>query len=184
MQFFPTKKPSLLITILLPAALFFSPLPPVEGSGRSDSLESRLERRYRDVPAVMENEEVHQLIKSGRIPSEIYLLDTRSPEEWEVSRLPGATFVDYRKFSVEQLAHIPTDATIVLYCAAGRRSGNVGEALREAGYTDVRDMYGGILLWAEEGYPLVNDDGPVDRVHGSRRWYGNRLENPEVEVVY
>lgn len=124
------------------------------------------------------------MIRDGRIPREIFLIDSRSPEEWNVSRLPGALFLNYRGFSVEELAHLPKDAQIILYCAVGRRSGNVGEELRKAGYTDVADMYGGILLWTERGLPLVNDDGSVNRVHGSRRWYGKRLTNPRIEVIY
>ncbi len=155
-----------------------------DARGARESLESRLDRIYQDVPAVVQPEEVHGLIRDGRIPGEIFLMDTRSPEEWNVSRLPGARFFNYRGFSVEELAHVPKDARIILYCAVGRRSGNLGEELRAAGYTDVVDMYGGILLWAERGLPLVNDNGPVNRVHGSRRWYGKRLTNPRIEVIY
>lgn len=181
MQFFSDRYFRVCLWLL---ALALGSLVPAEARGGGERLESRLDRLYRDVPVVVQADEVYAHIRTGRIPQQIYLLDTRSLEEWKVSRLPAAEFVDYRSFSMEAVAHIPKDARIILYCAVGRRSGNVGEELREAGYTNVADMYGGILLWAEEGFPLVNEKGPVDRVHGSRRRYGKRLRHPDIEVVY
>lgn len=152
--------------------------------GSSETLERRLEPFYRDVPQVVEPGDVYQMILSGAIREDAYLLDVRSREEWTVSHLPQAELVPFDGFDPADIDHIPRDARIILYCAVGRRSGSVGEELRSAGYTDVWDMYGGILLWAERGYPLTDADGPTARVHGRRRWYGRQITNEVVDVVY
>ncbi|MEX2444090.1 MAG: rhodanese-like domain-containing protein [Alkalispirochaeta sp.] len=160
------------------------PLATAAAGGSGESLENRLDRLYRDIPQVVQPEEVRQMITEGTIPEDVYLLDVRSREEWDVSRLPEAELVAFDGFDLAQIDHIPRDARIILYCAVGRRSGSVGEELRSAGYTDVWDMYGGILLWAERDLPLIDAKGPTRRVHGRRRWYGGQITNSAVEVVY
>lgn len=164
--------------------LLVAPLSVVPAGGSGETLENRLDSLYQDVLQVVQPEEVHQMISGGAIPEEAFLLDVRSREEWDVSRLPEADLVAFDGFDLAHVDHIPRDARIILYCAVGRRSGSVGEELRSAGYTDVWDMYGGILLWAERGLPLIDAEGPTRRVHGRRRWYGGQITNSEVEVVY
>lgn len=156
----------------------------VFSGGNGETLERRLEPIYRDVPQVIEPGDVYQMILSGAIPEDAYLVDVRSREEWTVSHLPQAEIVPFDGFDPTEIDHIPRGARIILYCAVGRRSGSVGEELRSAGYTDVWDMYGGVLLWAERGYPLVDENGSTTRVHGRRRWYGRQITNDEVDVVY
>jgi hypothetical protein len=45
-------------------------------------------------------------------------------------------------------------------------------------------VYGSILLWAHKGLPLIDANGPTERVHGSQRRWGRWVETPEIEVVY
>ena len=45
------------------------------------------------------------------------------------------------------------DKTVIVYCASGGRSALAGKALRELGYTDVRNL-GGIKDWLEGGYEV------------------------------
>ena len=94
------------------------------------------------------------------------LLDTRAPEEFAVSHLPGARWVGYEKFSLAEVRDLPRDTPIVVYCSVGVRSEKIGARLRRAGYTHVRNLYGGIFEWVNEGNPVVTAQGtPTDRVH-------------------
>ena len=43
--------------------------------------------------------------------------------------------------------------TVILYCASGGRSALAGKALRELGYTDVRNL-GAFKDWVESGGPV------------------------------
>lgn len=108
----------------------------------------------------------------------VVLLDTRAYEEYKVSHIAGAQFVDYDNFNLDQVAHIPKDEAIVVYCSVGYRSERIGEQLQEAGYTKVQNLYGGIFHWKNEGLEIVNNDEiPTDSVHTYNKQWGKWLYN-------
>jgi len=47
------------------------------------------------------------------------------------------------------------DATIALYCRSGSMSAEASAALLKAGYTDVRDLDGGMIAWEQSGRDLL-----------------------------
>ena len=47
------------------------------------------------------------------------------------------------------------DAEIVLYCRSGNKSALAAEVLINQGYTNVKNLVGGILNWHESGLPLI-----------------------------
>ena len=96
----------------------------------------------------------------------VLLLDTRSPEEFEVSHIEGARMIDYENFRSEDVAHIPKDTAIVVYCSVGYRSERIGEQLLELGFTNVQNLYGGVFDWKNKDNEVVNKLGqPTDSVH-------------------
>lgn len=103
------------------------------------------------------------------------LLDVRTEEEWNVSRLPGARRVDPSAPVENAAAGIAKDAPIVTYCAVGYRSGDLATRLREAGFTRVQNLEGSIFQWANEHRPLVRDEEPVSRVHPYSKLWGRLL---------
>ncbi len=102
----------------------------------------------------------------------LILLDTRSPEEYNVSHIPGATLIDYDNFDPKSVEKIDRDAEVIVYCSVGYRSERIGEKLQDMGFTNVKNLYGGIFQWVNEEGPLLNDKNlPTDSVHTySRRW--------------
>lgn len=110
--------------------------------------------------------------------TDIVILDSRKKEEYNVSHIPGARFVDYKKFKLKSLKDIPKDTPIYVYCSVGYRSERTAEKLQEAGYTEVYNLYGGLFNWANHGFPMVNEDeeSSID-VHGYNREWGQWL-NP------
>ncbi|TDQ33303.1 rhodanese-like domain-containing protein [Zeaxanthinibacter enoshimensis] len=101
-------------------------------------------------------------------------LDAREKEEFLVSHLPGATWVGYKDFDIETvLDYVPDkDTEIVVYCSVGVRSERIGEDLKEAGFTNVKNLYGGIFGWKNAGYPVMDPEGnPTQKVHAfSKSW--------------
>lgn len=150
-------------------------------SGANETWEELIGRLFPPDEPKIERSEVAELLDSD---SAFYLLDIRSEEEFAVSRIPGARFVSYDDFRIGDVADIPQDATIIVYCAVGYRSGRVGAELRSAGYSNVRNMIGGILGWADNGLPMVDDTGPTRRVHGSGPQWGRHVTNHKITVVY
>lgn len=53
------------------------------------------------------------------------------------------------------------DAALALYCMSGNMSRQAAQALVEAGYTDVRELDGGMLAWQDAGRELVTQDDPA-----------------------
>ncbi|MER2997710.1 rhodanese-like domain-containing protein [Pontibacter populi] len=112
-------------------------------------------------------------------PEELYalkepyiLLDVRTPAEYKVSHIKGARLANYTTFQVDDLADLPKDARIIVYCSVGVRSSKAGLQLLEAGYKDVAHLYGGIFNWVNNGYPVFDANGQTNRIHGYTRFWG------------
>lgn len=109
------------------------------------------------------------LIKSGQLKtqlSDVVLLDARSEEEYQISHLPSARMLVYDEFDISQINDVPKDAPIVVYCSVGYRSERIGEKLKDAGYANVKNLYGGIFDWKNQGYEVVGPNNlATDSVH-------------------
>jgi adenylyltransferase/sulfurtransferase len=95
--------------------------------------------------------QLRDLMASG---ATVALIDVREPAEWEINRISGAVLIPKSAFdSGAALADLPADATAVLYCKTGVRSAHVLEMLRQAGFSGVRHLQGGIVAWAQQLEP-------------------------------
>lgn len=108
--------------------------------------------------------------------SNYQVLDTREMEEFEVSHLRGARWVGYERFSVSDTEDLEKDQPVLVYCTVGVRSEDIGRKLREAGFTRVYNLYGGIIHWANSGKPLEASGLPTDQVHTYSRAWGIWLQ--------
>lgn len=84
------------------------------------------------------------------------IVDVREPHEWEIANLEpyGARLIPMREIDA-RLGELDRDAEIVLHCKTGGRSAIVLRRLREAGYTRLWNLKGGILAWADEVDPSL-----------------------------
>lgn len=84
------------------------------------------------------------------------IVDVREPHEWEIANLEpyGARLIPMREIEA-RLGELDRDAEIVLHCKTGGRSAIVLRQLREAGYTRLWNLKGGILAWADEIDPSL-----------------------------
>ncbi len=105
--------------------------------------------------------------------SRFHILDARSYREFKVSHIPGATWVGYEEFSLDRLAGIGKQEPVAVYCSVGYRSERIAERLRQEGYTNVVNVYGGIFEWVNANYPVVTDEGAeTDEIHGYSKFWG------------
>ena len=93
------------------------------------------------------------------------LLDVRAPVEFEVSHLAGARFVAPDSVATAEFPDLDRNQPVVVYCSVGGRSERLGERLLALGFRDVRNLYGGLFEWVNEGHPVVNTAGPTANVH-------------------
>jgi adenylyltransferase/sulfurtransferase len=97
---------------------------------------------------------VHELknrIDQGKKP---LLLDVREEHELNIAQLDfdhhiplGDLPDDYEKLS--------RDEELVVYCRSGGRSMKACELLEKKGFTDVTNLTGGVLAWADEIDPAM-----------------------------
>lgn len=114
--------------------------------------------------------------------SDVMLLDSREPREYEVSHLPGARLVGFDHFDIQQVADLPKNTPLVVYCTVGYRSEKIAERLLAAGFTEVYNLYGGIFEWKNQGMPVYSDKGETSQVHAYSPSWGIWLS--EGEKVY
>ena len=125
---------------------------------------------YRDVPLAT--------VTEIAVNPTYYRLDTREQEEFEVSHLKDAHLIGYTDFDASEFAEIFPDkeATYVVYCSVGVRSEKIGKKLIAMGYTDVKNLAGGMFKWVNEGHEVVDNDGRVtQKVHAYNRFWGMLL---------
>jgi rhodanese-related sulfurtransferase len=104
---------------------------------------------------------------------EFHLLDARSSREFDVSHMPGAIWVGDEDFSLDRLTGMAKHTPIAVYCSVGYRSERIAEYLRQHGYTNVVNVYGGIFEWVNTGHPVVTPAGDVtETVHAYSKLWG------------
>jgi rhodanese-related sulfurtransferase len=103
------------------------------------------------------------------------LLDVRSAEEFAVSHIEGALQAETVEEALAALQDVDPGRTIVLYCSVGLRSAELADELREAGFTDLRNLRGSLFGWANSGRPVVRGGEPVGEVHPYNGKWGKLL---------
>ena len=85
------------------------------------------------------------------------LIDVRRPEEvMETGMIEGATNVPLETFVADHsLWPESKDANVVIYCKSGTRGAYAMSILRSYGYTNVRNLAGGIVGWIDAGNPVA-----------------------------
>ncbi len=96
-----------------------------------------------------------------------FLLDVREASELEANGfIKGAINIPVRDV-FKNLDKLPApDQPIVIYCASGHRGAFAFAALRALGYTDVRNLAGGLGAWSKAGF-AVETGAPAAPVAGT-----------------
>ena len=87
--------------------------------------------------------------------SKAVLVDVRTPEEFQVIRIPGSVLIPDYEIEEKIADAVPDkDTTVIVYCRSGNRSRTAAKKLIDMGYTRVFDL-GGIIDWP---YDTEGDD--------------------------
>ncbi len=82
------------------------------------------------------------------------LVDVREVYEHQIGNIPQAKLIPLGEIG-SRMGELNPDDDIVVHCKAGGRSAKACEALRAAGFKDVKNMTGGILAWSDQVDPRV-----------------------------
>ena len=95
------------------------------------------------------------------------LVDVREVDEFTAERAPGVALVPLSEF-VARHEELPKDRPLLMICAAGSRSASATAYLLQRGWTDVKNVTGGMMAWAGAGLPTRGgrpgpDEGAIPR---------------------
>jgi rhodanese-related sulfurtransferase len=94
----------------------------------------------------VEKAEFSKLMKK----SGVQLIDVRTSREFSNGFIAGAKNIDYNGDSFEkQIKKLDKNKPVLVYCAAGGRSENAAELLKEWGFKEVYDLIGGYNGWKQ-----------------------------------
>lgn len=82
------------------------------------------------------------------------VLDCREREEVAIARIEGAVHIPMGDIPSRQ-TELDPDAEIVVVCHHGVRANKVAAFLKEQGFTNVKNLAGGIDAWSLEVDPRV-----------------------------
>ena len=86
----------------------------------------------------------------------IFLVDVREPNEYEIVSIPGSVLIPKGEFlSGAALERLPQDRRIVLHCKSGARSAECLAIVKDAGFADAVHVGGGVLAWVSQVDPSL-----------------------------
>ncbi len=90
--------------------------------------------------------------------TKVTLIDVRTADEASLGSLTGAINIPLDELR-NRMDEIPTDRPVYLFCGVGLRGYLASNILKEHGYTDVRNLVGGLKLYESATKPVLTPDG-------------------------
>ncbi|MEP6916327.1 MAG: rhodanese-like domain-containing protein, partial [Acidobacteriota bacterium] len=82
----------------------------------------------------------------------VYVLDVREPNEFQICRIPGSTLIPLGELA-QRTGELDPTREMVVHCKMGGRSAKAVALLQERGFTKARNLKGGILSWIDRVDP-------------------------------
>jgi rhodanese-related sulfurtransferase len=82
-----------------------------------------------------------------------FFLDVRTSQEWDQFRISGSTLIPLAELP-NRLNELPKDKDIIVVCQSGQRAQTGVTILKQAGFSRVSYIVGGLQAWVKAGYPV------------------------------
>ena len=94
------------------------------------------------------NEEVKQRLDAGE---KLNLIDVREPHENAEFNIGGKllSIGNIQSMQIEEIEDLKNEE-VILYCRSGNRSGISASILDQLGFTNTKNLVGGMLAWQEK----------------------------------
>jgi sulfur-carrier protein adenylyltransferase/sulfurtransferase len=97
--------------------------------------------------------ELKEMLDGGE---DIFLVDVREPNEYEIVSIPGSVLIPKDQFLTgAALERLPQDKRVVLHCKSGGRSAECLAVVKGAGFSDAVHVGGGVLAWVSQVDPSL-----------------------------
>jgi adenylyltransferase/sulfurtransferase len=84
----------------------------------------------------------------------VFVLDVRNPEEYQICRIPGSTLIPLPQLP-QRFQELDPEKEMVIHCKSGMRSLKATNFLRQQGFRKIKNLKGGILAWADKIDPSL-----------------------------
>jgi len=119
------------------------------------------------------------------LTSDYIIFDARELSEYNTSHIKDAKFLGYNNFDKNSVKNIVLDTPIIVYCSIGYRSEKIGKKLKKMGFTNVKNLYGSIFEWANQGNDLYNQNELLTtQIHGYNKRWSRCIDNKELDIIY
>ena len=102
-----------------------------------------------DEPGEMTVRELKERLDGGE---PLQIIDVREPQEHAICRIPGAQLIPLAQLP-HRLAEIDRTREVVVLCKVGARSARAVAFLHGQGFSNARNLTGGILAWIDQVDP-------------------------------
>jgi molybdopterin/thiamine biosynthesis adenylyltransferase/rhodanese-related sulfurtransferase len=79
---------------------------------------------------------------------DLFVLDVRNVEEFQICRIPGSTLLPLPELT-HRYGELSVDREMVVHCKSGMRSAKAIAFLKQQGFRKLKNLKGGILAWAD-----------------------------------
>jgi adenylyltransferase/sulfurtransferase len=95
--------------------------------------------------------ELKAMIDRGPRP---FILDVRNPEEIAICRIAGSTVIPLPELP-SRLGELDPATPMIVHCKSGARSAKAIALLQAAGFSELKNLKGGILAWIQDVEPSL-----------------------------
>ena len=95
------------------------------------------------IPEIQPDEVKERLAQNEKL----HLIDVRELDEYEEGHIPGVTLIPLNALP-QYLETLDKSLEYIMVCRRGNRSGVATELMLELGFTNPKNMVGGMLQWS------------------------------------
>lgn len=122
----------------------------------ADTTQAALEKWAAQGPKYIAAKDVYSNLNDGDASNDPFIVSVRSAADYAKGHIKGAVNMDVKTlFTADNLAKLPPDKQIVVYCYTGQTSAQVAVALRALGY-DAVSLTFGMQGWSSDPNVYVN----------------------------
>ena len=97
---------------------------------------------------------VEDLKKKVDTSDDFFLLDVREPQEYQICAISGSTLIPLGELP-KRLGELEGQSNLIVHCRSGVRSAKAVTLLRESGFSNAKNLKGGILAWIDQIDPSL-----------------------------
>jgi rhodanese-related sulfurtransferase len=106
--------------------------------------------------------EAYSLIEENHDNPDFVIIDTRSPIDFADRHIDNSINIDFSTDTLEEeLGTLDKNKTYLIYCPSGCASGHTLNIMRELGFREIYNLWGGINQWIAEGFPVTEVAGNI-----------------------